>query len=126
MAAPESRVMIGLATAGLVFAIHNKTMPANVDMRVSEAGDQILETGRKQSLWLSLGAVSAIYLVTKDAIPFMMGGAMAVSLDWLNRANIYASGSENAVVNPFSVPFQQRESEAAAQQDSSAAAYAVA
>lgn len=117
MAAPETRIMIGLATAGVVMAVHQQGMPTGADVRASES-DELIESVRKQNLWLSAGIVSGIFLLTKDSVVFMMGGAMVVGLDWISRANIYANPVDNAInANPFNVSFRERESEAAVRND---------
>lgn len=103
MAAPEARVMIGLATAGVVFSIHNRGLPASADVRVGKVGDDTIETVRKQNLWMSLGVVGGLYLLTKDSLAFIMGGSMAVALDWMTRANNWSNPVQNAIgqINPF-------------------------
>lgn len=103
-ASPESRVLIGLATAGVVMAVNSRGLPSGADVRVGKTGDDTIETVRKQNLWLSAGIVSGIYLLTKDSLTFMMGGAMVVSLDWITRANNWANPVSGAIdINPFDV-----------------------
>lgn len=120
MANPEARIMIGLATAGVVFALHNSGMPAQADIRVTGVGDEALESVRKQHTWLEAGVVSGIYLITKDPVPFMMGGAMIVALDWLTRVNSFTNPATNSVIpNPFNVGVKDVESPQAASYDAS-------
>lgn len=120
MANPEARVMIGLATAGVVFAIHNSGMPPQADVRATGVGDDALESVRKQHAWVEAGVVSAIYLVTKDPIPFMLGGAMIVALDWLTRVNSFTNPATNSVIpNPFNVGVKDEPSPQAANYDAS-------
>lgn len=116
MASPETRILIGLATAGVVFSIHGRGMPPSADIRVGKQGDETIETIRKQNLWLSTGAVSALYLLTKDSLAFIMGGSMIVALDWLARANNFANPATGSLIdNSFTreivKPFQAESNE---------------
>jgi hypothetical protein len=82
-----------LATGGLVYAIYSRNLPPNADLRVGDPGDPDAEAERKQALWTSIGVVSAISLLAKDATIFVVGAGMTLGLDWSTRHAIW--------VNPF-------------------------
>jgi len=124
MASPEARIMVGLATAGVVVALNTRGLPTNADVRVGKVGDDTIETIRKQNLWMSFGVIGGLYLLTKDSLAFIMGGSMAVALDWMTRANNWTNPVENAIatahqINPFDAQAKSVESAEASAYDAS-------
>lgn len=100
MPKPEVSIGLALATGVLVFSIHQRGLPSMADQRASDMGDETLDTVRKQNLWLSAGVVSAISLIAKDPTIFIVGGGLAVVLDWLNRDNIWSDVLTNTIRGP--------------------------
>lgn len=82
---PEVSIGVGLATAGLVFAIYSNATPNLADIRTAEPDDGDVESTRKLAAWSSVGAVSAVSLIAKDPTVFVLGGSMVVLLDWWHR-----------------------------------------
>lgn len=82
---PNMSVATAMGTAGVVLAIHATVKPDNGTMMATAPHDNNLEAARKQAAWLSIGAVSVISLLTRDVNVFVVGGAMAVALDWYSR-----------------------------------------
>lgn len=100
---PEVSLGMGLAVMTIVYATYNRGLPLGVDQRISEPGDQTLETVRKQNAWMSAAIVSGVSLIAKDATIFILGGLSIVALDWATRANIFANPVTNAIdLSPFS------------------------
>lgn len=82
---PSQSVGIGLATAGLVLAIHSQATPTMADIRVGQPNDDQVDRGERAASWLSVGIVSAISLLTKDPTIFIIGGAATVAMAWWTR-----------------------------------------
>jgi hypothetical protein len=82
---PSQSVGIGLATAGLVLAIHSQATPTMADIRVGAPNDDQVDRGERAASWLSVGVVSAISLLTKDPTIFIIGGAATVAMAWWTR-----------------------------------------
>lgn len=106
---PEVSIGLGLAVGTLVYAIYNRGVPTNADMRVGKPGDEAIEATRKQNAWLAAGVVSGVSLIAKDATIFIIGGTMVVALDWLTRTNNWTNPLSGRVdVNPFTVESQRQ------------------
>jgi hypothetical protein len=106
---PEVSIGLGLAVATLVYAIYNRGLPANADVRVGKPGDETIEAVRKQNAWLAAGAVGGVSLIAKDPTIFIIGGAMVVVLDWFTRANNWTNPLSGRVdVNPFTVESERQ------------------
>jgi hypothetical protein len=104
MRKPEVSLGLGLATATVVYAIYQKGVPNQADLRVGKPGDQDAEASRKQAAWLAAGTVAGISLLAKDATIFIIGGMSVVALDWLTRVNNYTNPLSGRVdINPFTV-----------------------
>lgn len=102
MARPEVSLPLAAATGTLVYAIYNRGLPTAADMRVGNAGDETIETIRKQNAWMAAAVVSGISLLAKDATVFVVGGAMLVGFDWFTRANNWTNPLSGRVdINPF-------------------------
>lgn len=82
---PSASVGIGLATAGLVLAIHSQATPSMADIRVGNPNDDHIDRSERAATWASVGVVSAISLLTKDPTIFIIGGATAVAMAWWTR-----------------------------------------
>lgn len=82
---PSQSVGIGLATAGLVLAIHSQATPSMADIRVGAPNDDQIDRSERAASWMSVGIVSAISLLTKDPTIFIIGGAATVAMAWWTR-----------------------------------------
>lgn len=82
---PSQSVGIGLATAGLVLAIHSQATPTMADIRIGSPNDDQIDRGERAASWLSVGVVSTIALLTKDPTIFIIGGAATVAMAWWTR-----------------------------------------
>ena len=85
MLAKEQSIVAGLSVATVVYATYSRATPSVADMRVGKAGDDDIESARKQAAWISAGVVGAVALIAKDPNIFVMGGAMVIALDWMTR-----------------------------------------
>lgn len=99
--APESSVVAGVATAGLVYAIFQATGPSVADKRVSQPNDPELSASERTAAWTAAAVVSAVSLLAKDPTIFAIGGVSVVVMSWAHRhANLYDPAAR-AVVAPM-------------------------
>jgi hypothetical protein len=89
----EGSLGVGLATAGLVIAIHMKASPTSPDVRTADPNDTHIAASERMATWTSVVAVGAISLIAKDPTIFVIGGATAVAMAWWSRYD--------NTVNPF-------------------------
>lgn len=82
---PSASLGVGLATAGLVFAIHSQATPSIADIRVGQPNDDNIDRAERAATWTSVALVSAISLVAKDPAIFIIGGSAAVVMAWWTR-----------------------------------------
>jgi hypothetical protein len=82
---PEASLGVGLATAGLVVAIHSQATPSMADIRVAAPNDEHIDASERAASWLSVAVVAGISLVAKDPTIFIIGGATVVALAWWER-----------------------------------------
>jgi len=83
--APPASLGVGLATAGLVLAIHSQATPSMADIRVGQPNDDHIDRSERAASWMSVGLVAAISLVAKDPTIFIIGGSAVVALAWWTR-----------------------------------------
>lgn len=76
---------VGLATAGLVVAIHSQATPSMADIRVGAPNDDHIDRSERAATWFSVAVVSAISLVARDPAIFIIGGSAAVVMAWWTR-----------------------------------------
>jgi hypothetical protein len=88
---PEVSLGVGLATAGLVFAIYSNVTPTSIaGIRIGEPNDPDVSGTERAATWTAAAAVSGISLIAKDPTIFVLGGSMVIVMAWLHRhANAY-------------------------------------
>jgi hypothetical protein len=82
---PEMSVMVGLATATVVFAVHSKALPSTADVRSLPAHQNDLDAAERTASWISAATVAGISLITGDMTVFIIGGSMVIAMAWWNR-----------------------------------------
>lgn len=82
---PSASIGVGLATAGLVLAIHSQATPSMADIRVGQPNDDHIDRSERAASWLSVAVVAGISLLAKDPTIFIIGGATAVGIAWWTR-----------------------------------------
>lgn len=82
---PNMSVATAMGTAGVVLAVHASMTPNNGTMLATAPYDKNLESSRRQAAWMSVGIVSVISLLTRDVNVLVVGGGMAIALDWYTR-----------------------------------------
>jgi hypothetical protein len=81
----EASLATGLATAVIVWAVHQNATPTMAEIRLSPRGDTDIDAARRQASWTAGAIVAAISLIARDATVFVIGGGMVVLLDWWAR-----------------------------------------
>lgn len=82
---PDGSVFMGIATMAFVAFVYTKEIGPSAVVYATKANDRNIDTARKKATWTSLGAISAITLLTHDVNVFILGGATAIALDWHTR-----------------------------------------
>lgn len=82
---PEVSIPVALTTAGVVYGVYTAALPNVAEARTSAADDDDLRAAESVAMWASIAVVGLVTLVTRDPIPFIFGGAMAVGLSWVHR-----------------------------------------
>jgi hypothetical protein len=96
---PEASLGTGLAVAGVVYAIHSNFTPTTADIQSLPAGNADIDKSERSATWLSIGVVSGISLLAKDATIFIIGSAATVAMAFATR---HANWQETAtgLINP--------------------------
>lgn len=82
---PEASVTVGIATATLVYAIHQKALPSIADARTVPPGNMDMQAAERTASWVAAGSVAGISLITGDMTVFIIGGAAVIALAWWHR-----------------------------------------
>jgi hypothetical protein len=85
MLKPEVSVEVGLATAGIVWAVYTHGMPTVADVRGSHSNNKAVSSQRKVTTATAIGIVAGVSLLAHDPTVFILGGSMVVILDFLHR-----------------------------------------
>lgn len=86
MALPRTAsVGVGVAMAGVVYAIYDQMLPPVVEVRVQPAGDRDAASAEKIARWASAGMVTAVALISWDATVAIIGGAAVIVFSWAHR-----------------------------------------
>lgn len=85
MLKPEISVGAALATATVVFAVHNNATPTNGDIRSLPENNEDIEKAERSASWISAGIVAGVSLVARDPVIFMVGSAMVITMAWWTR-----------------------------------------
>lgn len=85
MLKPEVSISVALATGALVYGVYGIALPDVATSRTSEVNDDDLRAAENVAAWASAAAVGGISLLSKDPVPFIVGGCMIVALSWAHR-----------------------------------------
>lgn len=88
----ETSLVVGLATAAVVYGIYQFNLPSNAATRASQAGNQHIESARKTATWEAAAVVGGISLLAGDPTVFVIGGGVLVMLDFAHR---FANNTDN-------------------------------
>lgn len=97
---PEGSIVAGIATGALVIAIYQMNVGNIVQVHMTPSHDINVGAARRKAAVQAVAAVSAISLLTKDATIFILGGGIAVLLDWhVRHAHVAAPDTGKMVAN---------------------------
>jgi hypothetical protein len=82
---PEGSLVAGIATGALVYGIYQMNLGNLATVHATSAGDGNARAARKKAAIEATSAVAAIALLAKDVNIFILGGGIAVLLDWHSR-----------------------------------------
>jgi hypothetical protein len=82
---PEVSLAVALATATVVYAIHQNATPNLADVRSLESNNSDVQSAERTASWVSAGVVAGISLLAKDATIFIIGGSMVIAMAWMTR-----------------------------------------
>lgn len=86
---PEGSLVLGVATAAMVYGVYTFSLPNTAQMHATMPGDINIEAGRKKAAWTSAVVVAGVSLMAKDKTIFVLGGVVLIALDWHARhANV--------------------------------------
>lgn len=108
MLSPPASVGTSVGVMALVYTVYNSNLPASAVMQATDAYDNNLESGRKKAAYMSVAAVAAISLLTKDVTVFTFGGFAVLALDWSARHSIATHPATGQIVvdSPANPPLQ--------------------
>jgi hypothetical protein len=97
MALPaQNSLMVGLATAAVVYGVYQINLPTTAQVRASEPQNQHIDTSRKAATWTAAAIVGGISLLAHDPTVFVIGGATLIFLDFSHR---HANATDNVSGN---------------------------
>jgi len=82
---PEGSLISGIATGALVYGIYQMNLGNLASVHTTQAGDGNARAARKKAAIEAVTAVAAISLLAKDVNIFILGGGIAILLDWHAR-----------------------------------------
>lgn len=85
----EVSIGVGLATMGLVYAIHSNFTPSLADMQSLPAGNADVDSAERKATVMSAGAVAVVSLLAKDPTIFVMGSLAAIGMAWYTRHAVH-------------------------------------
>jgi hypothetical protein len=91
---PSESTMVGLAGVAVVYGIYQMNLPSMTEVHGAKPHNQSVASSQKKAMWGSAATVGALFLLTKDATVFTLGGLMFLYEEWSYRhANAVNPGS---------------------------------
>jgi hypothetical protein len=82
---PESSLMVGLATATVVYGIYQSALPNLADVRSLDAKNGDVAASERLASWTAAGVVAGISLLAQDMTVFVIGSVMVTGMAWWHR-----------------------------------------
>jgi hypothetical protein len=82
---PSESVMVAVAGVAVVYGIYEMNMPSMTEVHGAKAHNPSVASSQKKAMWGSAATVGALFLLTKDATVFTLGGAMFLYEEWSYR-----------------------------------------
>lgn len=81
----ETSLMVGLATAAGVWAIHQNMLPSIADIRLGPVGDLDIDNAERAATITSMALVGGVAILSRDWTVLTIGGTVAIAMAWLTR-----------------------------------------
>lgn len=105
---PEGSLVAGIATGALVYGIYQMNLGNLASVHTTQAGDGNARAARKKASIEAVAAVAAISLLARDVNIFILGGGIAVLLDWHARHAVESNPETGQLAdNTAYVPAEQ-------------------
>lgn len=82
---PEVSLPIALATGAVVYGIFQVQLPSTAEVKSTMPNNQHLQSSRRTATIVALAVSGGISLMAKDPSIFVVGGTLAVVLDFVHR-----------------------------------------
>jgi hypothetical protein len=82
---PDVSLGVALATATVVYGIHQNLTPPIADVRSLEKNNADIGASERAATWTSAAVVAGISLLAKDPTVFIVGGTMVVVMSWITK-----------------------------------------
>lgn len=82
---PESSLVVGLATATVVYGVYQAALPNIADVRSLDARNQDIASSERLATWTSAAVVAGISLLAQDMTVFIIGASVTVGMAWWHR-----------------------------------------
>lgn len=82
---PPESVMVSLATAALVVAAYQYTLPSVAEVHATDAHDNNINASRKKAMFTATGVAAGMFLLTHDVNTFTVGGITLLAMEWSYR-----------------------------------------
>ncbi|OFV82827.1 MAG: hypothetical protein A2Y78_10145 [Acidobacteria bacterium RBG_13_68_16] len=79
---PDKSLLVGMAGAGAVWAIHNNLTPSLADVRVADKDDTDVEAAEKTATLMGTALAVALGLLSRDATVFVITETVVVAMAW--------------------------------------------
>src|ERR1700677_3292222 len=80
---PSQSTAIGIGMGALDFLIFSQHLPATADIRTAPAGNDDVETARRQATIMAVGINGLVSVMTRDWNVFIIGGAVTAAMSIL-------------------------------------------
>lgn len=81
----EVSIPIALTTATVVYGVYSASLPSVAESRTSDVNDDDLRAAENVASWTAAAVIAGVSLLTRDPLPFILGGTMLVGMAWIHR-----------------------------------------
>jgi hypothetical protein len=82
---PSESVMVGVAGVAVVYGLYQLNLPTMTEVHGAQPHNESVSSSQKKAMWGSAATVGALFLLTKDATVFTLGGLMFLYEEWSYR-----------------------------------------
>lgn len=82
---PDQSVMVGIASMAVVYGLYQVSVPNMTEVHGAKPHNASVASSQRKAMWGSAATVGALFLLTKDATVFTLGGLMFLYEEWSYR-----------------------------------------